>query len=360
MSAQKKIFLAANSPKGFVSFFDELYNPYQNTHAYIIKGGPGTGKSSLMKKIGAAAEEKGLEVIYVFCSSDPKSLDGLIIPELSFCIADGTSPHVLEPRFPGAVENIVNLGAFWKKEELFEKANEIRSLSLENSIYHRRSVRFLAAAGELLEENERLVFSLILEEKLSGFAQRFCSRELPNKKTGMPGKKRNCLLSAVTPEGVVFFDSTVRALATRIIAIEDENGPVSGALLEQIGETAVKNGHDVIFCRCPMKPHGFCEHLIFPGASLALVTVKTAHELSLSISRTIHARRFLDEKRLFESKRRLSLNRRLSAELTNGSVEMLSKAKAVHDRLERLYIESMDFEKLNNFSKEFIFSLLGE
>lgn len=360
MSAQKKIFLAANSPKGFVSFFDELYNPYQNSRAYIIKGGPGTGKSSLMKKIGAAAEEKGFEVIYVFCSSDPRSLDGIIIPELSFCMADGTAPHVLEPRFPGAVENIVNLGAFWKKEELFQKADEIRALSLENSIYHRRSVRFLAAAGELLEENEKLVSPLVLEEKLSGFAQRFCSRELSNKKTGVPGKKKNCLLSGITPEGVVFFGSTVKAFATRIIAVEDENGPVSGALLEQIGETAVKNGHDVVFCRCPMKPRGFCEHLLFPDASLALVTAKTAHDLRLPLSRTIHAKRFLDEKRLFENKNRLSLNRRLSAELIDGSVELLSKAKEVHDRLERLYIESMDFEKLNNFSKEFIFSLLGE
>ncbi|MBO5185180.1 MAG: hypothetical protein J6D79_05545, partial [Clostridia bacterium] len=73
MSFQRKIFLAANSPSGFVSFFDELYNPYRNCRAYIIKGGPGTGKSSFMKKIAAAAEEKGHEVTRVFCSSDPQS-----------------------------------------------------------------------------------------------------------------------------------------------------------------------------------------------------------------------------------------------------------------------------------------------
>ena len=37
-------FMGANTPQGFVSFFDELYNPYENCTPYIIKGGPGTGK----------------------------------------------------------------------------------------------------------------------------------------------------------------------------------------------------------------------------------------------------------------------------------------------------------------------------
>lgn len=31
-------FLGANSPSGFSSLFDELYNPYDNTRVYIIKG----------------------------------------------------------------------------------------------------------------------------------------------------------------------------------------------------------------------------------------------------------------------------------------------------------------------------------
>ena len=58
--------------------------------------------------------------------------------------------------------------------------------------------------------------------------------------------------------------------------------------------------------------------------------------------------------------RRLLLNRNLAAELTENAIEMLAKAKAVHDELEKLYTESMDFKKLNNFTEKFIFSLLAE
>lgn len=359
MSFQKKIFLAANSPSGFVSFFDELYNPYRNCHAYIIKGGPGTGKSSFMKKVAAAAQEKGHDVTQVFCSSDPDSLDAVMIPSLSVSIADGTAPHILEPKFPGAVENIINLGAFWNEKELFQKSDEIRSLSLENSIFHRRSSRFLSAAGALFQENERLLAPNILEDKLSGFASRFCARETPRKKHCSPGKKSVCLLSGITPKGIVFFDETVKAYASRIIGIEDEYGFASGRLLEQIGACAVKNGYDVIFCRCPMKPKEDCEHLIIPEISLALVTLRSVHNVKLSVDRMIHARRFLKDGAALRS-RRLNLNRGLALELTQSAVEMLSKAKAVHDELEKLYIQSMDFEKLNDFSEKFIFSLLSE
>ena len=360
MSNKKKIFLAANSPSGFVSFFDELYNPYRDCRAYIIKGGPGTGKSSLMKKIAEKGEEKGFDVIRVFCSSDPESLDAVIIPELSLSVADGTAPHVLEPKFPGAAENIINLGAFWNEKELFEKRDEIRALSLENSIFHRRASRFLAAAGPIEKENEKLLSPLVLEDKLSGFASRFCARETPKKKNSVPGRKSVCLLSGITPKGVVFFDETVKAFSTRIIGVEDEYCCCAGMLLERIGETAAKNGWNVIFCRCPMRPKEYCEHLIIPEASLSLVSLRSNHRFSLPISRTVHVRRFLKDGGKMDSKRRLLLNRTLSNNLVESAVEMLFEAKKVHDGLEKLYIESMDFEKLNEFSEKFIFSLFAE
>lgn len=86
-------FLGANSPTGFVSQFSKVYNLTDGWRVYIIKGGPGTGKSSLMKKIAAAAQNIGLSTQLCYCSSDPKSLDAVIIPERLFMIADGTAPH---------------------------------------------------------------------------------------------------------------------------------------------------------------------------------------------------------------------------------------------------------------------------
>ncbi|MGN1418733.1 MAG: hypothetical protein ACI4W6_05340 [Acutalibacteraceae bacterium] len=352
--AQYCTFLGANTPSGFFSVFDELYNPYKNRHAYLIKGGPGTGKSTFMKKVAAAAQKKGFETELALCSSDPKSLDGLIVPELSFCIADATAPHIIEPTFPGASENIINTGSFWNKKELFERADEIRALTIENSLYHRRSAGFLSAAGCVVEDTQRLFSQSIDSAKIASFAVRFAARETPKKKSGKPGKKMRRFISAISPDGLVFLDKTVTALSSRIIAICDEHGAVSGMVTQRIGEFAVRNGYDVIFCLCPMKPRDFCEHIIIPEVGLSVITKKSAHRTKLAFDRSIHAERFLEKDFLKNHKNRLNFNEKLTAELTGESIALLKKAHQVHDELEKIYIGAMDMQKLNEFTEQFI------
>ena len=45
---QHKYFAASNSAQGFKNYYPEVFA--RADHLYIIKGGPGTGKSSFMKK----------------------------------------------------------------------------------------------------------------------------------------------------------------------------------------------------------------------------------------------------------------------------------------------------------------------
>ena len=261
MSRVISSFMGANSPIGFCSFFEEIYNPYKNHHPYIIKGGPGTGKSTLMKKVARKAEEMGYETELIYCSSDPHSLDGIIVKEAGISVIDGTSPHTLEPKFPGAVENIINTGAFWDKKKLAEKSDLIRSLTLENSMHHFRSARYLSAAGAINDENIRIASSFIKGEKINSFAIRFVSREMPAKRKKGTGKRIRRFISGITPEGVVFLDETVTAQAVRVIGIKDNYSAVSPLVCQRIGDLAVKNGYDVIFCQCPMRPKGDCEHI---------------------------------------------------------------------------------------------------
>ena len=45
---------------------------------YLIKSGPGCGKSTLMKRLAIKAEQKGEPIQRIHCASDPDSLDGVI------------------------------------------------------------------------------------------------------------------------------------------------------------------------------------------------------------------------------------------------------------------------------------------
>ena len=122
---KEKYFLAANSTSGFVSYFGECYDNLDGWRVYIIKGGPGTGKSSFMRRVALIAESKGIDSIYCPCSSDPDSLDAVIFEDIKVVILDGTAPHIVEPSLWGACENIINLGDFWDKSLLYENRKAI-------------------------------------------------------------------------------------------------------------------------------------------------------------------------------------------------------------------------------------------
>ena len=72
-------FAAVNSGRGFVSLFEGIFFGESITRRYIIKGGPGTGKSSFMRRVGQRALGEGRGVEYYYCSSDTASLDGVVI-----------------------------------------------------------------------------------------------------------------------------------------------------------------------------------------------------------------------------------------------------------------------------------------
>jgi Cdc6-like AAA superfamily ATPase len=92
-----RFFLGANSPDGFYSFYDQLIDLETAKEVYIIKGGPGTGKSSFMRRASKYLTEAGITAEYINCSADPNSLDGIVFPDISLAFVDGTAPHAAVP-----------------------------------------------------------------------------------------------------------------------------------------------------------------------------------------------------------------------------------------------------------------------
>jgi len=144
-------FGAANSYNGFTSNFPILFNPKLFDHIYIIKGGPGTGKSSLIRAVGAYFGRQSIRTEAIYCSSDPTSLDGIII-EFSgkrVAILDGTAPHTTDPRYPIAMEEIINLGNGLNKALLKRGRRDIEALFDAQSREYRDAYYSLKIAGDL-------------------------------------------------------------------------------------------------------------------------------------------------------------------------------------------------------------------
>lgn len=53
-------FFGANNKAGYCSLFDTLYDPCSEGKHLILKGGPGTGKSTLMKELPKKPRKKAI------------------------------------------------------------------------------------------------------------------------------------------------------------------------------------------------------------------------------------------------------------------------------------------------------------
>ena len=141
----RKIFPGANTANGSFNFFDNIIQDNIN-RIFCFKGGPGVGKSSLMKKIAQEFIDRGYDVELHHCPSDPSSLDALLINKLGVVLLDGTSPHIVDPKDPGAVDEIINLGEFWNVDNLEENKDEIIEVGKDISASFRRAYKFLKSA----------------------------------------------------------------------------------------------------------------------------------------------------------------------------------------------------------------------
>lgn len=345
-----KCFLAANSGEGFVSHFADNYDLNYGWRAYIIKGGPGTGKSSFMKYIVIKATDNGLNVELCPCSSDPDSLDGVIIKDIKVIIIDGTAPHVVEPELVGVCEEIINIGEFWNSNKLRQKAKEIIEVTKANKKYHKTAAAYISAAGELIYDNFKLSKRFMDKAKCENFAFKMASHLLPKKEKISP-KEWVRFIGGVTPKGVVAFKSTVEDFYKNIIVFDDKYGTVANLIMQKVRTTALEHGYEIITIKNPFLPSKLIDHILIPELSLAIVReyeyIKFGEQ-----HRRIHARRFYNINILRECRTRLTFNRRVTRELLLGAIETLQNAKAVHDKLEQYYIDAMDFNAMTLFAEQ--------
>ena len=336
-------FLGANSASGFYPYFYQAYQPEDGWRLIILKGGPGTGKSTFMKRFAQRAQECGEPLERIYCSSDPSSLDAVLLPGRKIGIVDGTPPHTMEPQYPGISETIVNLGECWEPKQLEGKAQEIIRFSKQCGTEHARSQRYLHAAGALLEDSYQYALSCTDTEKLEKYVDKTARRLfLPEQ----PAPKESIrFLSGITPDGVVFFEDTAAAYSARYFCIEDEYGAVSHLFLEMLRARLLKKNAAFITCYQPLFPASRLEALLVPDAGLAFLATHSRMELKEKPYKTIHAKRFMDAERLGMRKQRLNFTKKAARELVQEGIRCLQNAKSIHDELETAYIQAMDFSK---------------
>jgi len=343
----EKYFAAANSKNGFVSWFDSIFDPAKLDRTYIIKGGSGTGKSTLMKRAAERAEKNGAVCEYFLCSSDPTSIDGVIMnlkDGRRLAMLDGTAPHTTDPKYPGVLDEIVNLGKYWCADLLTMEKDTAVSLADRKKRLYANAYADLSVCGELRGFLVKEAYDMLLPDKLEAAMLRLLTKRIREKRI-IPEKpiERIRGLSAISCEGVVHltgFDACESVMCAVDVA---NSAPLMFDAL-----IAAARKLSLSFDRAPdvLMPE-FTEAVRFPELSLAVVTATERSD-----AKPINMARFLDREKLLTSdrRRRRSIERAIS-DIRESALSKLADVKRLHRSLEAVYIRAMDFTLLEEASE---------
>lgn len=334
-------FLGALSPSGFTGFFrDAAEHPDVST--YLIKAGPGCGKSTFMRRLGDAdLLHSGTGMVErIHCSSDPDSLDGVRLTDVGALVLDATAPHTIDCKYPGAESNVLSFYDTLELPYLAANREEILRLGDRNTGLLRLAAGRFAFACALLQQQHTLAEEYADFEKLRQCTKRLAHRTMPVRKDAPWARPLLRLLSAPTPGGLTVYQESVSALAETIYVLEDPLGALSNSMMEQLSEHALRNGYQAIQCYCSGDQHRM-EHLIIPELSLAFVTSNLWHPLRYEGQITIRAGRFLRMKEI--PRHTFRKQAALVEEFLQETYAYQAEAKAEHDKLERYYVHATDF-----------------
>ena len=335
---QHRYFAASNSSDGFKSYFSEIFS--RADRLYIIKGGPGTGKSSLMKRFAERAEARGYALEYYYCSSDPSSLDGVLAIKDNYSVGmlDGTPPHSMELTYPGAREQIVDLGRFWKSELLQKQKNEIFSLAAKKSNAYKRAYDYLRSCGNLRAVTDSLLRQVVFADKIRSVAER--TVEAMQLKEGS-AVAIPAILKAVGMTGEVGISSFEHAKTVYTVG---ELYGVGGIFLDAVKCELMRRN-----ARLRISYDPICQSRV---DGIYVENVDTAFILSTGESeKSINPRRFVSRDGMREIRGELRYAARLYSDCRDGAIHALGEAKIYHFLLEDIYRQSMDFSALGEYAE---------
>jgi hypothetical protein len=340
------LYFGANTARGFYSLHSQAIDD-RLLHVIILKGGPGTGKSTFIRRTGEELGEGGYDIEFIACSSDNESLDGLVVPSAASAIVDGTAPHVVEPRYPGAADTLLNLGDHWDAAALQAARFEIRTVSREVARRFTAAYRCLAGALTQMEQWEALhVESGALDLACLNQLGRRVRDDLLAGACPRPrvGRQRHLFASAITPGGCVNYLDSILADVQRRVILKGPPGTGCHGIMSGMVTEAVSRGYDVEVFHCSLDPRKY-DHVVVPDLSIALVNGSDPHAFrpradDRLVDTTVVLRSGILEAYLGEAVQ----VRRMYADLLEQAIWYLRMAKLAHDELETFYSAAMDFD----------------
>ena len=326
----KNYFASGITGSGFVNFFEFINNKNKPGMLYILKGGPGTGKSTLLKKIGKHFSEKGEAVECFYCSSDPLSLDGVRISKRNIAIVDGTAPHVYEPQMPAVNETVINLLPFISNGVNKQK-NQLNKLINKKAFYYKLLYPAVSAAALLYESNLKIFEAQSSEDEIEKETKKVLnSLNLCNNKER--GFSRKFFLNTIA-NGMGYGFTDVNSYKNTLTI--SGNNYFCYAVLSALNLALNKAGYNTI---C------FCNTLLPNNIESVYI-----QQLKTFISAKPNSNNLKKE-----TAKIINFNNKQINVLKTQAAQLLSLTRRAHNSIEKIYYKHVNFCAINQLTAQLI------
>lgn len=346
----RKMSSGGNTTCGSYFLFEYMIQP-ANNRVFIMKGGPGVGKSTFMNTISREMLKRGYDVEHHYCSTDPASLDGLVVPQLGVALLDGTAPHNFDPRYPGVLDEIINLGECWDESIIIPYKEEVKAITMQGNMQFKTAFHILKQSKMAYEQSQWYVRESVEQSKYNRILRVLMHSVLeavvPNYQ--VISKARHLFGSALTPNGILDYKDTLISKDMKVFSIKGQPGTGVKEMIERIAKEAVEMGLYTEQYHCPYEPDKL-DMLIIPEIGKAVMNstqpehsdpeamedITQVEEIDLTICINQDILDMYEEERADAEKR--------SSVLLTKSIEHLAKAKAIHKEKEKFYYQAMNYD----------------
>ncbi len=329
----ERYFLGNNTAYGFVGNYDtELANKKK---VVLLKGGPGTGKSTILKRIANEAKNRGFDYELWYCSGDPSSLDGVYIKDLNVAVVDATAPHATGANLPVIKDVIVDLATSLKEHVITPHKDEIIKLIKCKKQRFMRAYQHLKLALCHFENQIALEWQDVCEPRIRRKAAKFAD-ELKGKYGDIidkAEKARRVFVRAICPYGESeYFD---HLKGKKIVKVE------GGELATNVFFDELRKFVKGMEILNPLEPKNIDGIVVGDVAVVKDVGLEKDYD-EIRLEEYEHAQ---NDKDITDERNGVAIEKAFA-------VEELSKAREYHMELEKYFVSAMDFEHNEKLANE--------
>ena len=349
--ATRYVFASSYTSQGYYTFIPDLVSGLGKV--FILKGAPGSGKSTFIRLLGEVMLLQGYDVEFWVSSLDPVTPDGVYIPQLDAAVINGSLPQPIDPKYPGVRETIINLGEYWDQGMVEQKFEEIIARVDRIDKFKMQTVNLLKEASWAKEEIRKANAAHLNMGMLEELINHLSAEIMENR----PGEK-HYFAGVITNDGLVDYIDELSGGCKKRYIFKGPPGSGKSTVMNGLIREAKQRGYFLEYYHCGLEVD-FLVMVVIRNLQLALIEAGHVEIVSRQGDTVVDMTRYLDNCDAdSESISDFEAYRRLEALLLQAQQELENIRQSTRE-VKKIYTAAMDFERLDRKRQEIANEILS-